>query len=148
MTDRAEAIATALEAALRTIAGPKIRRGGADAEDIDAAGLIHLVDGAPVEGEERLGGSVPREYTVTHDVEIAVAHPDDATRATTLATMAQAVADAVAASAPLAALIDHLRLHPLRDRQTLTMPGAVAVLTATVPVEIDYRTARNPMEDL
>jgi len=141
---RDEALATALFAALSAVPGPTLRRGGALTEDIGPEGLVNMVDGAPQELEERLGGA--REMAVEHEIEIGVAVADDTARAAALDALVAALAAAVLADAPLAALADHVRVHPLRDRADIGQPGAAAIRTATLPVELLYETGVNPLE--
>jgi len=141
---REESLAQALLAALATVSGPTLLRGGVLPELIGAGGIVNMVDGEPIEIEERLGGA--REMMVEHDVEIGVAIANDAARAAALDALAAALASAVLADAALMALADHVRVHPLRNMANIGQQGAATIITATLPVELLFETGVNPLE--
>jgi hypothetical protein len=139
-----EAVARALTAALRTVPGALVLRGGALPEAVPPAGVANLVETDPVELAELVGGE--REWLWEVAVELAVAAADDADRAAALDALARACAAAVRSDAALAALVDGVRVHALRDRQDLPQPGAAAIRSATLPVELLFATGPDPME--
>ena len=144
MPSPTETLAALVAAALGAVVGAKVLRGGALPEAIPAAGLINVVETEPEETGELLGGE--REFVLVLDVELAALGSDDGARAGVLDTLARNAASSILASPTLRAAVDHLRVHPLRDRQDLAQPGAAAIRTATLPVELHYRTGPNPME--
>lgn len=146
MATALEGITAAIAAACGTVTGATVTRGAVLPETIPAAGLLRVAEGVPDETGELLGGA--REWVVEIEVEMAVQEARDAERAAAFDALATTAAMAVLASADLAAASDHVRIGALRDRQDLAFEGAAAVRTATLPVEVHYRTGPNPMEEI
>lgn len=135
-----EARALAVKAALDALTGALVLRDAALPEEIPPAGLVFIAEPEPVELAELVGGE--REWLWEIGVELAVLEGGP----TGLDALAQDAAAALKAHAPLAALVDGLRIHPLRDRQTAAVPGAASIRSATLPLELMFSTGADPLE--
>jgi hypothetical protein len=153
MTTRRETAIAAVFARATTLAGPSVTRSEVLPEHCPAGGLVNLREGEPELIDETLG-VVTLHFSEELQFELIVAGADGPARAAALDALATALAAALdldpdAGGDPtMGGALDHVRLKPLRSVDDLPVAGAEALKAAILPLEIDYVTGANPMEDI
>lgn len=138
MPSKREQALDALLAALQTIPGPEVRRGGDLPTRIPPGGLIVLRDGDPGEPEVTLS-PVIYEYRHRADVEVILQPAPDVDGADALDGVLLALGEALDADPTLGGVC--LWSEPLAPATSdLALEGVAGIVAAIVPVELNYIT--------
>lgn len=137
MADTAmETALAALAAALTAATTVAVIRNADRPEEVPAAGLVVLRDGAQADIEESFS---PLRYHIQHAAEVVVLAPDEAVRDTVLA----ALSAALVADRTLAGAVEWLDLQPV-SLDMADFDGAEGCRGALLPVTLHYTTLGSP----
>jgi len=137
MPSARETAMVALATVLGSIAGPVFARNAEEPETVPPGGLILLRDG------EQLGRVAfsPASYSFTHQAELIVQtqHAQPSVRDALIDDLLAAIVVAIEADTTLGGTVNRATLE-LVAIDTEAIPGAAAIKTAVVAVELDYET--------
>lgn len=137
MADTAlETALSALVAALDGATAAEVIRNATRPEDVPAAGLVVVRDGAQQEAEASMS---PLRYHIEHGAEVVVHAPDAATRDTLLAGLAAALV----ADRTLGGAVEFLEVGAI-GLDDADFDGVAGVPGALMPVVLSYTTLGSP----
>lgn len=132
-----EAALVALAAALDGATTAEVIRNATRPEEVPAAGLVVLRDGAQQDAEATFS---PLRYHIDHGAEVVVHAPDEATRGTIL----KALAAALVANRTLGGAVEYLEVLPA-SLEDADLEGAAGIPGALMPVTLSYTTLGSPL---
>ena len=138
MPSKREEALDALLAAIQTVTGPEVRRGGELPSRVPAGGLLILRDGDPGEPEVTLCPLV-YEYRHRAEVEVIVQPPVSANAADVMDALLVRLGEAIEADRTLGGTC--LWVEPAAPiTSDLALEGVAGITAAVVPVELIYIT--------
>lgn len=138
MASKREQALDALLAALQSVSGPTVRRGGELPSRVPAAGLIILRDGVPGEPDVTMS-PVIYEYRHRAEVEVILQPPAGAVASDDMDAVLTSVGAAIDADRTLGGVV--LWAEPgAPETEDLALEGVAGIIAAVVPVELTYIT--------
>lgn len=132
-----EAALAALATVLAGAVSAEVIRNATRPEDVPAAGLVVLRDGAQQESEATFS---PLRYHIDHGAEVVVHAQDEATRSTLLA----ALAAALIADRTLGGAVEYLDIG-VAGLDDADFEGSAGIPGALMPVTLSYTTLGSPL---
>lgn len=138
MASKREQALDALLAALQSVSGPTVRRGGELPSRVPAAGLIILRDGVPGEPDVTMS-PVIYEYRHRAEVEVILQPPAGGVASDDMDAVLTSVGAAIDADRTLGGVV--LWAEPgAPETEDLALEGVAGIIAAVVPVELTYIT--------
>lgn len=106
-------------------------------EDVPAAGLVVLRDGAQTDSEESFS---PLRYHIEHTAEVVVLAPTEAGRS----TLAKTLADTLVADRTLGGAVEYIEIRPT-SMEEADFDGPAGIPGLLMPVALHYTVLGSPV---